>query len=58
MWWFLVAWVAALGIAGAKLLGFIDWSWWIAAAPLWVLCVIGLVAGGFLVNLLDRRPPS
>lgn len=58
MWWFLVAWVAALGIAGVKLLEFIDWSWWIAAAPLWVLCVIGLAAGGFLVKLLDRHPPS
>ncbi len=46
-----------LALPVAKLLGWIDWSWWVALAPLWALCVIALIAGSSLILLLWRRPP-
>lgn len=49
--------LAALALPGAKLLGLIDWSWWIVAAPFWLACVIMLVAWGALAILLYPRSP-
>ncbi len=56
MGWFVVAWLAAVALIGAKLFGLIGWSWWIVAAPVWSLAVIFLAAGGLLLSLL--RGPS
>ena len=56
MGWFLVAWLAAVALIGAKLFGLIGWSWWIVAGPLWSLAVIVLAAGGFLMMLLRGAP--
>ena len=49
--------LVALALPGAKLLGLIDWSWWIVAAPVWLVSFIILVAWGLLSILLYPRPP-
>ena len=54
MGWFVVAWVAAYALIGAKLFGLLGWSWWIVAAL--SLAVIFLAAGGLLMIAL--RGPS
>ncbi len=47
----------ALGLPVAKLLDVIDWSWWVIAAPLWLILVIVLFTLGALTVLLNPRPP-
>ncbi len=49
--------LVALGLPVAKLLGVIDWSWWVIAAPLWLILVIALFAWGALTVLLNNLPP-
>ena len=49
--------LVALGLPVAKLLDVIDWSWWVIAAPLWVILVIVLFTWGALTVLLNPRPP-
>ena len=49
--------LVALGLPVAKLLDVIDWSWWVIAAPLWLILVIVLFTWGALTVLLNPRPP-
>ncbi len=49
--------LVALGLPVAKLLDVIDWSWWVIAAPLWLILVIVLFTLGALTVLLNPRPP-
>ncbi len=49
--------LVALGLPVAKLLDVVDWSWWVIAAPLWLILVIALFAWGALTVLLYARPP-
>ncbi len=49
--------LVALGLPVAKLLDVIDWSWWVIAAPLWLILVIMLFAWGALTVLLYPRLP-
>ena len=49
--------LAALALPAAKVLGLVDWSWWIIAAPLWLTCIVVLAAGGALAVFLVPRPP-
>jgi hypothetical protein len=30
-----------------KLVHFIDWSWWLALSPLWLVCAVVVAAGMF-----------
>ena len=53
--------LVALGLPVAKLLDVIDWSWWVVAAPLWLVAIVVLAAGHALVIGLWQgypRPPS
>jgi len=54
--WRLVTCLAALALIAAKLLGLMDWSWWLVTAPLWLWAVIVLITGGALTALLSRPP--
>ena len=54
--WLFAVGLAALALVGAKLLGLVDWSWWLVTAPLWLWAAIVLVSGGSLLTLF-RRPP-
>jgi ABC-type antimicrobial peptide transport system permease subunit len=42
--------VLALGLVGAKMTGFLHWSWWLILSPVWmpiclaVVCIIGVIA--------------
>ena len=47
--------LVALGMPVAKLLDVIDWSWWVIAAPLWLVLVVALFAWGALTALLYPR---
>ena len=38
-----------------KLTGYIDWSWWWVAAPLWIPVAIGLVAIVIFVIILGIK---
>ena len=49
--------LVALGLPIAKLLGLVGWSWWVIAAPLWLILVIALFAWGALTVLFYARPP-
>ncbi len=49
--------LVALILPVAKLLDVIDWSWWVIAAPLWLILVIALFAWGALAVLLYPRLP-
>lgn len=45
-------------LVGMKLGGMIDWSWWWVLAPLWVPCVIFMLAasvGAAVKNALDEE---
>ena len=44
-----------LALPVAKLLGWIDWSWWVALAPLWAVCIIVLIVWGGLSWMLWPR---
>ena len=47
--------LVSFGLPAAKLLGVIDWSWWVIAAPLWLLLVFALFAWGARLVLWYRR---
>ena len=38
----------------AKLGGFIDWSWWLVLAPLWVSMIVGGALFALIVWLNDK----
>ncbi len=48
--------LVALILPVAKLLDVIDWSWWVIAAPLWLILVIALFAWGALTALFFVMP--
>ena len=50
--------LVALGLPVAKLLDVVDWSWWVIAAPFWLILVTALFAWGTLSVLLYPRPPQ
>ncbi len=54
---FLLFCLVALGLPVAQLLGMIDWSWWIVAAPIWLIC-IAVLGGRTLVETLHFPFPS
>ena len=54
--WFVWISLAALALIGAKLTEWADWSWWVITAPLWLYCVVLLVAGAPLILFLLQRP--
>ncbi len=54
---FILFCLVALGLPVAKVLDVIDWSWWVAAAPLWLILIIALFAWGVLAVLLYPRLP-
>lgn len=43
-------------LVGLKLMGIIEWEWWIILSPIWAPVVAGMVFIGclFIVALLDR----
>jgi hypothetical protein len=54
---FLAFCLVALGLPVAQLLGMIDWSWWIVAAPMWLICVVVLGGRELVERLLFPSPP-
>ncbi len=52
-----LVYLAALALPGGKLLGLIDWSWWIVTSPVWLVSFIMLAAWGLLSILQYPRPP-
>lgn len=40
-----------------RLIGVIEWSWWIILSPLWIafLIVVLIIAWSFLSNWIERR---
>jgi hypothetical protein len=49
--------LVALGLPVAQLLGMIDWSWWIVAAPMWLICMVVLGGWELVERLLFPFPP-
>ena len=48
--------LVALGLPVAKLLDVINWSWWVIAAPLWLILAIWLFACGVRAVRWYRHP--
>ncbi len=53
---FILFCLVALGLPVAKVLDVIDWSGWVAAAPLRLILVIALFAWGALTALFVGMP--
>jgi len=34
---------------GLKLTGYINWSWWLVLAPLWISALVLIVVGGIIL---------
>lgn len=52
----LLSWMALLFV-GAKLFGFINWSWWLVLIPVWIMLGLLLVILTILgvAYLIDKR---
>ena len=53
---FLLFCLVALGLPVAQLLEIVNWSWWVVAAPIWLICIV--VLGGWTLVETPHFPFS